>query len=80
MNTTPSEPGPSRPSAPSEPPAGFESWRQSLARFTGLGLTDAEKAARDSESERRRLEKQWDRCERVKEDLMTRSSSLSHPH
>jgi inner membrane protease ATP23 len=54
-------------------PKGFESWRQSLANLTGLGLDDEQRAARNAESERQRLEKQWDRCERIKADIMTSS-------
>ncbi|CAK9784173.1 unnamed protein product [Cutaneotrichosporon oleaginosum] len=63
-------------STPTPTPAsvpGFESWRRSLAHLTGLGLSDDERLLRDKEEERRRLEKDWDKCERWKKEMMTRS-------
>jgi inner membrane protease ATP23 len=71
-------------SSPAEPAAtpapesvpGFESWRRSLAQFTGLGLSDEDRLLRDKEEERRRLEKDWDKCERWKKEMMTRSESV----
>ena len=56
-----------------EAPKGFESWRLSLARLTGLGLTDEQRAVSDTETERDRLAKQWDRCERIKADIIQSS-------
>jgi hypothetical protein len=63
---------------PSKPPAGFESWRTNLAMFTGLGLTDEQRAERDRAKENETLAKDWDRCEKWKKDLLERSQSR-HP-
>lgn len=59
-----------------EVPAGFERWRQSLARFTGMGLSEEEKAERAKMDELHKLANDWDRCEKWKAELMTRSESL----
>lgn len=56
-----------------EVPAGFERWRQSLARFTGMGLSDEERAERAKYDEQVKLATDWDRCEKWKAELMTRS-------
>lgn len=58
---------------PADVPAGFDRWRQSLASFTGLGLSDAERAARAQQDEQGKLASDWDRCEKWKAELMTRS-------
>ena len=82
MSSENAQAGPSTPrrsftaSSPSEEsPAGFERWRSSLAQFTGLGLSDNEKAARDERLAQKKLEKDWDQCEKWKRQLMERSES-----
>lgn len=65
--------GSSSQSTPNEVPAGFERWRQSLARFTGMGLSDEERAERAKYDEQVKLATDWDRCEKWKSELMTRS-------
>ena len=60
---------------PSTLPSGFESWRTSLAQFTGLGLTDEQRAERELAKENGTLAKDWDRCEKWKKDLIERSES-----
>lgn len=52
----------------------FERWRASLSEFTGLGLNEEEKADRERRKEEGNLERDWDRCEKWKSDLMTRST------
>lgn len=70
--------GPSTASASTSPaeagatPA-FERWRKSLADFTGMGLTAEERADRDARAEQGKLAKDWDRCEKMKQDLMVSS-------
>lgn len=64
---------------PSTLPSGFESWRTSLAQFTGLGLTDDQRAEREVAKENGTLAKDWDRCEKWKKDLLERSQSLPIP-
>lgn len=54
---------------------GFDAWRRSLAQFTGLGLTDADKIAHDTDKERQRLEGDWNKCEKWKASLMESSES-----
>ncbi|KAL7422777.1 Mitochondrial inner membrane protease atp23 [Cryptotrichosporon argae] len=80
--SSPLEAGPSTASRPadptfttnaSEPSPAFERWRTSLARLTGLGLTDAERAEHERIRELQKLEKDWDRCEGWKKELMTTS-------
>jgi inner membrane protease ATP23 len=56
-----------------ESSAAFDRWRSSLSQFTGLGLTDDEKVERDRLKENGVLERDWDRCEKWKKDLMTNS-------
>lgn len=81
---TNAEAGPSVPktaTTPLEPPPpGFSQWRLSLAQFTGLGLSEEEKAERSArrakEKEEETLEKDWERCERFKRELTTRSESF----
>lgn len=53
--------------------ASFERWRTGLAMFTGLGLSEAEKAEREKTLELQKLEKDWDKCEQWKKDLMKSS-------
>lgn len=65
--------GSSSRSTPNEVPAGFERWRQSLARFTGMGLSDEERAERAKHNEQVKLATDWDRCEKWKAELMERS-------
>lgn len=74
--------GPSTAPPPSTSPAetgtpesvpGFESWRRSLAQFTGLGLSDEDRILRNQDEERRKNERDWDKCEKWKKDMMTRS-------
>lgn len=82
-STPPPQAGPSSASAASasaqatspaaETVPGFESWRRSLAQFTGMGLSDQDKILRDQEEERRKNERDWDKCERWKKEMMTRS-------
>ncbi|BEI86330.1 hypothetical protein CcaverHIS002_0606170 [Cutaneotrichosporon cavernicola] len=68
--------GPSSAPTPDSVP-GFESWRRSLAQFTGMGLSDEERLLRDTEAERQQLEKDWTKCERWKKDLMTKSPIIT---
>ena len=58
---------------PSTLPSGFESWRTSLAQFTGLGLTDEQRAEREVQKENGTLAKDWDRCEKWKRSLIESS-------
>lgn len=60
-------------------PGGFEKWRSNLSQFTGLGLTDEQKAERNSLKENETLAKDWDRCETWKKDLLERSTSSAYP-
>ena len=69
------EAGPSTPTLP----GGFEKWRSNLSQFTGLGLTDEQKAERDSLKENETLAKDWDRCEKWKKELLERSTSSACP-
>ncbi|WVW85615.1 mitochondrial inner membrane protease ATP23 [Kwoniella bestiolae CBS 10118] len=66
-STTPTDPSeqPERLRSPA-----FERWRLSLSNFTGLGLSDEEK-------ERRVLERDWDKCEKYKRDLMSNSPMIT---
>lgn len=75
----PENPPPS--SSPTEPPeqsAAFEKWRSGLAQFTGLGLSESEKAERERLKEQGKLEKDWDRCEGWKRNLMNYSQYCFH--
>lgn len=66
-------------SSPTEPPeqsAAFEKWRSGLAQFTGLGLSESEKAERERLKAQGKLEKDWDKCEGWKRELMNYSKSL----
>lgn len=68
-------------SSPTEPPeqsAAFEKWRSGLAQFTGLGLSESEKAERERLKEQGKLEKDWDRCEGWKRNLMNYSQYCFH--
>jgi hypothetical protein len=65
------EAGPSTPTLP----GGFEKWRTNLSQFTGLGLTDEQKAERELSRENQTLAKDWDRCEKWKKELLERSTS-----
>lgn len=71
------EAGPSRsataPSPGSVPETAFERWRLSLARSTGLGLTDQEKDEWNKIKVQRQLEGDWDRCESMKKKIMEQS-------
>lgn len=75
------EAGPSRPKptipTPAELPSGFMKWRSGLAQFTGLGLSDEEKQAREEMKANDTLAKDWDRCEKYKRDLLKDSTSSS---
>ena len=75
--TPPSTPTATASTSPSEPSSssvsGFESWRKSMAMFTGLGLTDAERAERDALREQETLARDWDKCEKWKKSLMETS-------
>lgn len=75
-NEVQSEAGPSSSPSPSPLPSGFESWRTSLAQFTGLGLSEEQQAERARRGENDKLAKDWDRCEKWKKDLLERSTSL----
>jgi len=44
-----------------------------MAMFTGLGLTDAERAERDALREQETLARDWDKCEKWKKSLMETS-------
>lgn len=66
-------------SSPTEPPeqsAAFEKWRSGLAQFTGLGLSESEKAERERLKAQGKLAKDWDKCEGWKRDLMNYSELL----
>lgn len=54
----------------------FERWRQSLSNMTGLGMaaSPAEGEARQVEVDRAAMERDWSRCERWKNKLMTGST------
>ncbi|KAL1406323.1 Mitochondrial inner membrane protease atp23 [Vanrija albida] len=54
----------------------FDKWRKSLAEFTGLGLSPEERADRDARMEQGKLAKDWDRCEKMKQDLMVSSPMI----
>ncbi|OCF37940.1 mitochondrial inner membrane protease ATP23 [Kwoniella heveanensis CBS 569] len=56
---------------------GFERWRSSLAQFTGMGLTEEEKLEREKMKEMKTLEKDWDKCEAYKRDLMENSPMIT---
>ncbi|OXB36772.1 mitochondrial inner membrane protease ATP23 [Cryptococcus neoformans] len=74
----PENPPPS--SSPTEAPeqsAAFEKWRSGLAQFTGLGLSESEKAERERLKEQGKLEKDWDRCEGWKRNLMNYSPMIT---
>lgn len=67
-------------SSPTEPPeqsAAFEKWRSGLAQFTGLGLSESEKAERERLKAQGKLEKDWDKCEGWKRELMNYSESVT---
>lgn len=68
------EAGPSTPTLP----GGFEKWRSNLSQFTGLGLTEEQKAERNSLKENETLAKDWDRCEKWKKELLERSMFSSY--
>ncbi|GFZ49565.1 Mitochondrial inner membrane protease ATP23 [Saitozyma sp. JCM 24511] len=51
----------------------FERWRSRFAEVTGLGLSEAQKAERTQREEQAKLERDWERCQKWKEELMTRS-------
>jgi hypothetical protein len=84
MNDTNAQAGPSTASirnqavaqTPAEIPSGFMRWRSGLAQFTGLGLSDEEKHAREEAKANDTLAKDWDRCEKYKRDLL--KDSMSH--
>lgn len=66
-------------SSPTEPPeqsAAFEKWRSGLAQFTGLGLSESEKAERERLKAQGKLEKDWDKCEGWKRERMNYSEYL----
>lgn len=44
-----------------------------MAMFTGLGLSEAEKAEREQLQSQGKLAKDWDRCEKWKANLMETS-------
>ncbi|WVQ81808.1 mitochondrial inner membrane protease ATP23 [Cryptococcus sp. DSM 104549] len=71
---------PAAPPAPTESPEtspSFERWRSGLAQFTGLGLSEEEKAERERAKENGKLSRDWERCEGWKADLMTRSPMIT---
>jgi hypothetical protein len=61
----------------SQLPSGFEKWRSSLSQFTGLGLTDEQRADREADKANGVLARDWDRCEKWKKELLERSKSFS---
>jgi inner membrane protease ATP23 len=65
---------------PSDPtptiPDGFEKWRTNLSHFTGLGLTDEQKAERELSKANGNLAKDWDRCEKWKKELLESSATF----
>ncbi len=70
------EAGPSTPrQTTTEPAAAFERWRTSLTQWTGLGLTEDELAERAKRQGEVKLEKDWNRCEKWKAQLLERSWS-----
>ncbi|KAK4689003.1 hypothetical protein P7C73_g1106, partial [Tremellales sp. Uapishka_1] len=66
-----SQAGPS--SERDRPTTSFERWRKSLSQFTGLGLSPAETEERERRKGDETLERDWDRCEKWKKDLMSNS-------
>lgn len=78
MQTQTAEAGPSTPrrGVPAMSPAEssqFDRWRASLSELTGLGLNEQEKAERDERIAQKRLEGEWEHCEKTKRELMERS-------
>jgi inner membrane protease ATP23 len=72
----PSRPSPavaSGPSPQSEFNPTLERWRSRFAEVTGLGLSEAQKAERSQREEQAKLERDWEKCQKWKEELMTRS-------
>jgi hypothetical protein len=72
------EAGPSTPripqqTTPDEPSSAFERWRSSLAAFTGLGMSEEQKLEQAALNENKKLEKDWNACEKLKQDLMETS-------
>ncbi|KAK8854784.1 mitochondrial inner membrane protease ATP23 [Kwoniella newhampshirensis] len=61
-------------SSPSSP--AFEKWRSGLSMFTGLGLNEDQKVERERLKEDGKLEKDWDKCEKWKSELMTSSPAV----
>jgi hypothetical protein len=58
----------------SQLPSGFDKWRSSLSQFTGLGLTDEQRAEREADKANGVLARDWDRCEKWKKELLERST------
>nr|XP_031859963.1 mitochondrial inner membrane protease ATP23 [Kwoniella shandongensis]KAA5527035.1 mitochondrial inner membrane protease ATP23 [Kwoniella shandongensis] len=58
---------------------GFEKWRSGLSMFTGLGLSEEQKVERERLKENGKLEKDWDKCEKWKSELMTSMRYVRHP-
>jgi hypothetical protein len=78
MTEAPPEAGPSTPrisqqTSPDEPSSAFERWRSSLAAFTGLGMSEEQKLEQAALNENKKLEKDWNACEKLKQDLMETS-------
>lgn len=65
----------SSPTEPAEQSAAFEKWRSGLAQFTGLGLSESEKAERQRLKAQGKLERDWDKCEGWKRQLVNYSES-----
>ncbi|KAG8711732.1 Mitochondrial inner membrane protease atp23 [Ceratobasidium sp. 395] len=71
--TSGSSSGPQSPFRSTKEESAFERWRTSLTRFTGLGLSEEDKAQQEKLKGLELEESQWRRCEAWKSDLMKNS-------
>jgi len=51
----------------------FNAWRQALSRFTGLGLTEEDKALQEKELTQEKLTKDCRRCESWRDGVIVES-------
>ena len=82
MAESPAQKGPEQgatPSSQARPDPAFERWRRKAAWTAGYGLS-AEDEARRAEMQRlERLDNEWSKCQKWKNDLMRNSPSVSSP-
>jgi inner membrane protease ATP23 len=55
------------------PSTAFDRWRSSLGQITGLGLSEAEKEAREERKNTEKMSTDWEQCEKWKKELMEQS-------